>query len=71
MMQKKTCAHPLAAKWCLLMLSIPLIFSACGGSSSPSSQPNSPQQATPTKSGYSLISLLDQEVQFFLAPQRK
>jgi hypothetical protein len=70
-MQKNTYAHPLAAKWCLLMLSIPLLFSACGNASSPGSQPNSPSQATPTKGGYSLISVLDQEIQFFLAPQRR
>jgi hypothetical protein len=57
----------LAAKWCLLMLSILLLLSACGGSSNPGSQPNGTPQPT-NGGGYSLISLFNQEINFFLAP---
>ncbi len=65
-MQKNTFTCVLAAKGCLVMLIILLFLSACGGTSSPGSQPNSTPQ--PTKGGYSLISLFDREVQLFLAP---
>lgn len=65
-MQRNTFTRVLAAKVCLVMLIIPLLLSACGGTSSPGSQPNSTPQ--PTKGGYSLIFLLDREVQLFLAP---
>jgi len=68
-MQKYPFTRKLAAKWCVLMLSILLLLSACGGTSSPGSQPNSTPQ--PTKGGYSLIALLDQEMQLFLAPERR
>jgi len=56
-MQRKT--HKLAAKFCLLMLGILLFLSGCGSNSSPGSQPNS----TPTNGGYSIIYLLDKEMQ--------
>jgi hypothetical protein len=67
-MRRYPFTRALAAKWCLLILSILLLLSACGGSSSPNSQPKS----TPSSggSGYSIISLFNQEVHFFLAPQK-
>jgi len=66
-MQRITLKLRLAATFCLLLLCLLLLLSACGGYSSPGSQP----QATPTKGGYSIISLLDNEIEFFLAPQRR
>lgn len=53
---------------CLLMLSTFLLVSACSGMADPNAQPNS-QPAN--NSGYSLIHLVDQQIQHFLAiPQR-
>jgi hypothetical protein len=68
-MQRNTSIQALVAKLCLLMLSVLLLLSACGNYSSPGSQPNSTPQ--PTKGGYSLISVLDQEIQLFLAPHSR
>ncbi len=69
-MQKNQFSQTLLATMCLLLLSMLLLLSACGGSSYPSSPPNGTPQATPTKSGYSLISLFESEIQLFLAPPR-
>ena len=66
-MQRNTSKHTLAAKFCLLVLGALLFLAGCGnGYNSPSSP-----QATPTKGGYSIISLLDHEIQVLLAPQRR
>jgi len=65
MMQKRnTLKLRLVATFCLLLFCLLLLVSACGDYSSP----GSPPRATPTKSGYSLISLLDNEIEVFLAP---
>ena len=72
-MQKNTFTHALAAKWCLLILSILLLLSACGSTSTPAAQPNTTPPPTPTQSpnyggGYSIITLLNQEIHLFLVP---
>ncbi len=71
-MQRNTFKSTLAAKFCLLVLGALLFLAGCGnGSSNPGSPPNSTPQATPTSGGYSIIYLLDREMQVFLAPQRR
>jgi hypothetical protein len=66
-MQGTTLKQRLVATYCLLMLSLILLLTACGGGySSPGSQPNGTPQATPTKGGYSIISLFDNEIEFLL-----
>jgi hypothetical protein len=67
MKKRKIFTRVLAAQWCLLMLGALLLLSACGGSSSPGSQPNS----TPSNGGYSVIQLLNQESHFLLAPSKR
>ncbi|MFL5627535.1 MAG: hypothetical protein ACJ788_18305 [Ktedonobacteraceae bacterium] len=70
-MQKKAFKLTLAAKFCLLVLVALLFLAACGnGYTSPGSPPNNgTPQATPSSGGgYSLISILDHEMQLFLAP---
>jgi len=69
-MQRNRLSSMLAAAVCVLILSMLLLVSACGGSSNPGSQPNGTPQATPTKGGYNIISLFEREIQFFLAPPR-
>jgi len=65
-MRRTTFKPTLAAKFCLLVLGALLFLAACGnGYSSPSSPPSGTPQATPT---YSIISLLDHEMQVLLAP---
>ncbi len=70
-MQRKTLTRRLAARLCLLMLSILLLLSGCGSYSNPGSQPNGTPQATPTKGGYSIIYILDNELQLLLPSQRR
>ena len=65
-MQRSTFRLRLAATLCLLLFCLLLLLAACGNYSSP----GSPPQATPTNGGYSLISLLDNELEWFLAPLR-
>lgn len=72
-MQRNTFFNALTAKFCLLMLGILLLVAACGNDSGPGSQPapgNTPQATPtqPTNGGYSIITLIEQEMQFFLAP---
>ena len=70
-MKRNAFTYALAAKFCLLMLGVLLLLSACGNSSSPGSQPapgNTPQATPPSNGGYSIITLIEQEMQFFLAP---
>jgi len=70
-MQRNTSKHTLAAKFCLLVLAALLFLAGCGnGYNSPGSQPNGTPQATPTKGGYSIITLFDNEIELLLAPQR-
>jgi hypothetical protein len=64
MKKREIFTRVLAAQWCLLMLGILLLLSACGGSSSPGSQPKS----TPSNGGYSFIQLVNQEFHTFLTP---
>jgi hypothetical protein len=66
-MQRIISKHTLAAKFCLLLLGASLFLAACGNGYN---SPGSPQ-ATPTKGGYSIISILDHEIQVLLAPQRR
>jgi len=71
-MQRKTSKHMLAAKFCLLVLGALLFLAGCGnGYNNPGSSPSGTPQATPTKGGYSIIYLLDNEMQVLLAPQRR
>ena len=69
-MQRNAFKPTLAAKFCLLVLVALLFLTACGnGYNSPGSPPNNgTPQATPTKGGYSLISIFDYEMQALLAP---
>jgi hypothetical protein len=51
-----------ASAYCTLLLAILLLVAACGGGySSPGGSPN----PTPTKGGYSLVTLLDREIELF------
>ena len=70
-MKKNTFTQRLAARFCLLMLSILLLLSGCGSYSNPGSQPNGTPQSTPTKGGYSIIYILDHELQMLLPSQRR
>jgi hypothetical protein len=71
-MQRNTSKRTLVAIFCLLMLGVLLLFVACGnGYNSPGSPPNGTPQTTPTKGGYSMIYLLDHEIQVLLAPERR
>lgn len=70
-MQRKTLRQMLSAKICLLMLGMLLFLAGCGNYSSPGSQPSGTPQATPTKGGYSIIALFENEIQVFLNPQRR
>ena len=65
-MQRSTFRLRLAAALCLLLFCLLLLAAACGNYSSP----GSPPKATPTSGGYSLISVLDNELEWFLAPLR-
>ena len=62
-MQRSFSKHILAATFCLLMLGVLLILASCGNGYN---SPGSPQ-ATPTKGGYSIIYLLDHEMQILQA----
>lgn len=55
----------LAALLCLLLLSALLLVAACGNYYQ---KPGSPPNATPTNGGYSIIYLIDNEMQGLLAP---
>ena len=69
-MQRNTSKLTLAAKFCLLILGALLFLAACdNGYNSPGSPPNGTPQATPTK--YSIIYLLDHEIQVLLTPHRR
>jgi hypothetical protein len=52
------------AAWCLLMLGIVLLVSACTSSTSPGSSPSSPSSGG--GGGYSIIRLFHQEIHSFL-----
>jgi|GEM_PF-2961242 hypothetical protein len=54
-MQRNTSKQGLRTMFCLLVLTLTLFLAACGGGSGSPSSPSSTPQATPTKSGYSVI----------------
>jgi hypothetical protein len=62
----------LVAGFCLLLLGVFLLLAACGSYyQSPSSPPNNgTPQATPTNGGYSIIYLVDKEMQALVVPYR-
>jgi hypothetical protein len=66
-MPRNTFKAVLAALLCVLLLSALLLLAACGSYYQPGS-PNGTPQATPTNKGYSIIYLIDNEMQVFLAP---
>ena len=66
-MQRKTARQTMAAKFCLLLLAALLFLAGCGGYSAPGGSP----QATPTKGGYSIITLFDNELHLFLTLERR
>jgi hypothetical protein len=58
----------ITALLCLLLLGTLLLVAACGNSyQNPGSPNNGTPQATPTKGGYSIIYLIDNEMQGLLA----
>ena len=68
-MLRKALKTVLAAFLCLLLLSSLLLVAACGNYyQNPASPPNGTPQATPTQGGYSIIFLIDNEMQSLLAP---
>jgi len=70
-MQRNTFKPWLAAAFCLLLLGVFLLLAACASYNSPGSPPNNgTPQATPTNGGYSIIYLVDKEMQALLAPYR-
>lgn len=70
--QRNTFKSWLAAGFCLLLLGILLLLAACGNYyQNPGSPPNNgTPQATPTNGGYSIVYLVDKEMQVLLAPYR-
>ncbi len=69
-MQRNISKPILAAKFCLLVLGALLFLAACGnGYNSPGSPPYGTPQATPTN--YSIIYLLDHQMQILLTLQRR
>lgn len=68
-MQRNSSKQVVAAKFCLLVLCVILFLAGCGGYKSPGSQPNGTPQATPTNGGYSIIYVIDHEMQVLLAAQ--
>ena len=70
-MNGNTFKPKLVAGLCLLLLGVLLLLAACGNYNSPGSPPNNgTPQATPTNGGYSIIYLVDKEMQIWLAPFR-
>jgi hypothetical protein len=61
-MKHITLKQSLAGAYCTLLLAILLLVAACGGSSSPGGSPANP---TPTKGGYTLVTLLERDLQVF------
>lgn len=70
-MRWNTIKPMLAAKFCLLLLSAVLVLAACGDYHNPGAPPNGTPQATPTNGGYSIIYLIDHEMQGLLVPYRR
>ncbi len=64
-MRRNTFKPTLAAKFCLLVLGALLFLAACGNGYNSPSSPSGTPQPTPT---YSIIYLLDHEMQVLLAP---
>ncbi len=54
-MQRNTSKQKLYTKFCLLVVGTTLFLAACGNGSGSPASPSSTPQATPTKSGYSII----------------
>lgn len=68
-MPKNAFKPVLATLLCILLLSTLLLVASCGNYyQNPGSPNNGTPQATPTKGGYSIIYLIDNEMQSLLAP---
>jgi len=70
-MKRNTFKPKLVAWLCLLLLGVLLLLAGCANYSNPGSPPNNgTPQATPTNGGYSIVYLVDKEMQALLAPYR-
>jgi len=67
---KNTLKPWLVAGFCLLLLGVLLLVTACSNNYQSPGSPNGTPQATPTSGGYSVIYLIDKEMQVLLAPYR-
>ena len=70
-MQRNSSKQIVAARFCLLVLCVILFLAGCGSYKSPGPQPNGTPQSTPTNGGYSIIYVIDHEMQVLLAAQRR
>ena len=66
--RRNTLKHWFVAGLCLLLLGVLLLVAACGNYYQNPGSPNGTPQATPTSGGYSLIYLIDKEMQVLLVP---
>ena len=67
-MPRNTFKTVLTALLCVLLLSAMLLLAACGNYYHQPGSPNGTPQATPTNGGYSIIYVIDNEMQALLAP---
>ena len=67
-MPRNTFKTVFTALLCVLLLAALLLLAACGDYYHNPGSPNGTPQATPTNGGYSIIYLIDNEMQVLLAP---